>query len=75
MVTPLEVCTEGEQRAVIRVLWSEDVSEPAIHRELSAQYENSVLPQRSVYKWTEKFKNGRLQKPVQCSLFLFGANL
>lgn len=75
MVTPLEVCTEREQRAVIRVLWSEDVSESAIHRELSAQYENSVLPQRSVYKRTEKFKNCRSQKPVHCSLFVFSANL
>jgi hypothetical protein len=29
----------------------------AIHQRLSAQYGNSVLPQRSVYEWIEKFKN------------------
>ena len=30
-----------------------------IHRRLSVQYGNSVLPQRSVYEWIEKFKNVR----------------
>ena len=30
-----------------------------IHRRLSAQYGNSVLPQLSVYELIEKFKNGR----------------
>ena len=32
---------------------------PKIHRRLSAQYGNSVLPQQGVYEWIEKFKNGR----------------
>ena len=40
---------------VIRFLWS---SGAEIHRRLSAQYGNSVLPQQSVYKWIEKLKNG-----------------
>jgi hypothetical protein len=40
-------------------LWSEGVSGAETHRRLSAQYGNSVLPQRSVYEWTEKFKNCR----------------
>jgi hypothetical protein len=44
---------------VIRFLWSEGVSGAEIHRRLSAQYGNSVLPQRSVYEWIEKVKNGR----------------
>ena len=30
-----------------------------MHRRLSAQYGNSVLPQRSVYEWIETFKNCR----------------
>jgi hypothetical protein len=30
-----------------------------MHRRLSAQYGDSVLPQRSVYEWIDKFKNGR----------------
>jgi transposase len=59
MATPLSVCTKEEQRSVIRFLWSEGVSEAEIHRRLSAQYGNSVLPQRSVYEWIEKLKNGR----------------
>lgn len=59
MAVPLSVCTKEEQRSVIRFLWSEGVSGAAIHQRLSAQYGNSVLPQRSVYEWIEKFKNGR----------------
>jgi hypothetical protein len=41
-------------------LWSEGVSGAKIHRRLSAQYGNSVLPQQSVYEWIEKLKNGRI---------------
>jgi transposase len=59
MATPLSVCSKEEQRSVVRFLWSEGVSRAEIHRRLSAQYGNSVLPQRSVYEWIEKFKNGR----------------
>ena len=44
---------------MIRFLWSEGVSGAEIHRSLSAQYGNRVLPQRSVYEWTEKLKNVR----------------
>ena len=39
-------------------MWSEGVQGAAIHQRLSAQYGNSVLPQRSVYEWIEKLKNG-----------------
>ena len=56
MAAPLSVCTKEEQRSVIRFLWSDGVSGAEIHRRLSAQYWNSVLPQRSVYEWIEKFK-------------------
>lgn len=59
MAAPLLVCTKEEQRAPIRFLWSEGASEAEIHQRLLAQYGNSVLPQRSVYEWIEKFKNGR----------------
>jgi hypothetical protein len=59
MATPLSVCTKAEQRSVIRFLWSECVSGAETHRRLSAQYGNRVLPQRSVYEWIEKVKNGR----------------
>ena len=59
MAGPLSVCTKEQQRSVIRFLWSEGVSGAEIHRRLSAQYGNSVLPQRGVYEWIEKFKNVR----------------
>ena len=58
MAGPLSVCTKEEQRSVIRLLWSEGVSGAEIHRRLSAQYGGSVLPQRGVYEWIEKLKNG-----------------
>ena len=60
MAAPLFVCTEEEQRSVIRFLWSEGASGAEIHRRPSAQYGNSVLPQRGVYEWIEKFKNDRI---------------
>jgi hypothetical protein len=59
MAAPVSLCTREEQRSVMRFLWSEGVSGAAIHQRLSAQYRNSVLPQRCVYEWIEKFKNGR----------------
>ena len=58
MAAVLSVCTKEEQRSVICFLWSGGVSGAKILWRLSAQYGNSVLPQRSVYKWIEKFKNG-----------------
>jgi len=59
MGAPLSFCIKEEQRSVIRFLWSECVSGAEIHRRLSVQYGNSVSPQRSVYEWIEKLKNGR----------------
>ena len=59
MAAPLSVCTKEEQRSVIWLLWSESVSGTAFHQTLSAQYGNSVIPQRSVYEWIEKLKNSR----------------
>ena len=59
MAGPLSFCTKEEQRSVIRFLWYEIGSGAEINRILSAQYGNSVLPQRSVYEWIEKFKSVR----------------
>ena len=59
MTALLEVCTKEDQRAVFRILRSEGATGAKIHQRLWAQYGNSVLPQRSVYDWIEKFKNGR----------------
>jgi len=63
MAAPLSICTKEEQRSVVRFLWSECVSGAKTHRRLSAQYGNSVLPQRSVYEWIEKLKNVRKSVP------------
>ena len=56
MAAPLSVCTMEEQRSVIRFLWSKGVPGAEIHRRLSAQYGNSVLPQRGVYERIEYSK-------------------
>jgi hypothetical protein len=55
----LFICTKEEQRAVILLLWAEGVPGAEMHRRISAQYGNSVVSQRMVYKWIERFKNGR----------------
>jgi hypothetical protein len=59
MAAPLALCSEEEQGAVIRFLWSEGVSGAEIYRRLSAQYGDSALLRRSVYEWIKKFKSGR----------------
>jgi hypothetical protein len=56
---PLLICTKEEQRAVIRFLWAEGVLGAEMHRRISVQYGNSVVSQRMVYEWIERFKNGR----------------
>jgi hypothetical protein len=38
---------------------SKGVTGAEIHRKLSAQYGDSVLPQLIVYEWIEMFQNGR----------------
>ena len=58
MLAPRSVCTKEEQRSVIWFLWSEGVSGARILQRLLAQYGNSVFLLWSVYKWTEKLKNG-----------------
>jgi len=59
MAAPLSVCMKEEQRGVIRFLWSKGVTGAEIHRRLSAQYGDSALPRRSVYKWIKRFQQGR----------------
>jgi hypothetical protein len=56
---PLFICTKEEQRAVILFLWAEGVQGAEMHRRISVQYGNSVVLQRMVYEWIERFKNGR----------------
>jgi hypothetical protein len=38
--------------------WLEGITWATTHQKLSVQYGNSVLPQRSVYEWVQKLKNG-----------------
>ena len=61
MAAPLEDVTHEEQRAVIRFLAAECVKPSEVYRRMSAQYGSSYLNQRNVYKWIERFKEGRVQ--------------
>jgi hypothetical protein len=56
---PLFICTKEEQRAAICFLWADGVPGAEMHRRISVQYGNSVMWQRTFYKWIERFKNGR----------------
>ena len=49
-------CTGKEQRAVIRLLWSEDVQEAKIHGRFLTQNKNSMQPKRTLYEWITKLK-------------------
>jgi hypothetical protein len=56
---PFFICTNDEQKAVICFLWAEGVPGGEMHRRISVQCGNSVVSQRMVYEWIERFKNGR----------------
>jgi hypothetical protein len=58
MAALLMICSKEEQKAVVWFLWAEGVKGVEIHKHLSAQYVNNVLPQHSVYEWIEVFTNG-----------------
>jgi transposase len=59
MAAPLSDCTIEEQRAVVRFLWTEGVKSAEICRRMLAQYGTRTMHQRKIYKWTERFKEGR----------------
>ena len=40
-------------------MWAEGVPGAEMHRMMSVQYGNSVMSQRIVCEWSERFKNGR----------------
>ena len=58
MDVPLQDCTIGEQRGVVRFLWAEGVKPVEIHRRMLAQYGQRTMSQRKVYEWVERFKSG-----------------
>ena len=62
MAAPLEDATHEEQRAVIRFITAEGVKPNEVYRRMSAQYGSSCLNQKNVYKWMERFKEGRTSK-------------
>jgi len=59
MDPPLQDCTIEEQRGEVRFLWAEGAKPVEIHRRMLAQYGQSTMTQRKVYKWVERFKSGR----------------
>jgi hypothetical protein len=59
MDTPQLICTKKRAEGSDPFLWAEDVPGAEMHRSMSMQYRNSVMLQRIVCKWIERFKNGR----------------
>ena len=59
MAAPLEDATHEERSALIRFLAAEGVKPSEVYRRISAQYGSSCLNQINVYKWIERFKDGR----------------
>lgn len=57
MDAPLCVYPKDEQRAVVRYLWSESVSDSDIHGRLLTHYGDSALLRKSIYACREKFKS------------------
>jgi len=58
MDPPLQDCTIEERRGVVRFLWAEGAKLVGIHRLMLAQYGQSIMSQRKVYEWVERFKSG-----------------
>jgi hypothetical protein len=56
---PIFISTKEEQRAVVQFVWAQGVPGAEMHRTISVQYGNSVVSQRLVYEWIERFKSGR----------------
>ena len=63
---PLQDCTIEKQRGVVRFLSAEGVKPVEIHRRMLAQYEQSIMSQRKVYEWVERFKSGRTRVTDEC---------
>jgi len=59
MDAPLQDCTIEEQCDIVRFLWAEGVKPVEIHRRMLAHYGQSIMSQRKVYEWVERFKSGR----------------
>lgn len=59
MARPLEVLEFVEQYAVIR-FWLHEADKPAkIYNHITKQYGQSRMNRGNLYKWVERFKNGR----------------
>jgi hypothetical protein len=58
MDTPHLICTKKRTDGSDPFLWAEGVPGAEMHRRMSMQYGNSVMLQRTVCKWIERFKNG-----------------
>jgi hypothetical protein len=59
MAEVLSICTKEKQRAMVHFLRAEGTKGVEIHRRLSPQYGDNVLPQRSVYEWTVVLNHNR----------------
>jgi hypothetical protein len=59
MAAPLSDCTIKEQRTLLCFLWAEEVKSAEIHHQILAQYGACTMHQQEIYKWIERFKEGR----------------
>jgi len=66
MDAPLQDCTIEEQRGIVRFLWAEGAKPVEIHRRMLAQYGQSIMSQRKVYEWVERFKSVQTRFTDEC---------
>jgi hypothetical protein len=59
MDTPHLLCNKKKTEGSDRFLWAKGVKDAEMHRRMAVQYGNSVMSQRIVCEWIERFKNGR----------------
>jgi hypothetical protein len=59
MAAPLSDCTIKEQRVIVHFLWAEGVKSAEIHCWMLAKYGACTMHQQKIYKWRERFKEGR----------------
>jgi hypothetical protein len=59
MGTPYNNCTIKEQLAEVCFLWGEVVKSAEIHHRMLTQYGAHAMHQQKIYKWLERFKEGR----------------
>jgi hypothetical protein len=53
MATVLEVCTNEDQRSVVRFLWAKVLNTKNIYKEMFSVYGGRCLSRKTVHNWVE----------------------